>query len=281
MHSQLSKGATLLALKMALKVFGPLEMLNRSLQARYETVSGMLIAIDETLSGLRDLRDDMAFDHLLAETTHYVAEMDLEELQVPRQRKPPKRYTGSAESHVATTICDYYRPQYFLLIDTAIQQLTDRFHSNSSFFKYQALETLLITGESGVGVGDLSVYEEIDWPDLNIQLELFRRKRSVKCLNDAVVILKGMSPELRGEYSEVEKLVRLLLVSPASSTEAERSFSALRRLKTFLRNTMTQQRLNSLAVCHVHQELLDSIDVAALMQEFVSRNDARACMFGK
>jgi hypothetical protein len=53
-----------------------------------------------------------------------------------------------------------------------------------------------------------------------MQLELFRRKRSIKCVSDAVDILKGMSPELRGEYSEVEKLVGLLLVSPASSAEA-------------------------------------------------------------
>ncbi len=66
-----------------------------------------------------------------------------------------------------------------------------------------------------------------------------------------------MAPELRGDYSEVEKLVRLLLVSPASSAEDERSFSALRRLRTWLRSTMTQLRLNSLAVCHVHQEVLD------------------------
>lgn len=241
----------------------------------------MLLNIDADFTGLRDLRDETAFDQLLAETTLNAAELDLEELQVPRQRKPPKRYAGSAESHIATTVCDYYRPQYFFLIDTAIQQLTDRFHGNSSLIKYQALENLLVTGECGDGVNDLSVYKEIDWPDLNMQLELFRRKRSVKCLNDAVIILKGMSPELRGEYTEVENLVRLLLVSPASSAEAERSFSALRRLKTYLRSTMTQQRLNSLAVCHVHQELLDSIDVDALMQEFVSRNDTRACMFGK
>ena len=60
LRSQLCKGSTLLALKMAQKVFGLLEMLNRSLQARYQTVSGMLKAVDETLSGLRDLRLDAA-----------------------------------------------------------------------------------------------------------------------------------------------------------------------------------------------------------------------------
>ena len=89
-----------------------------------------------------------------------------------------------------------------------------------------------------------------------------------------------MYAELRGEYSEVEKLVRLLLVSPASSAEAERSFSALRRLKTWLHSTMTQLRLNSLAICHVHREDLDLVDVDVLIEEFVNRNEKRAFMFG-
>lgn len=278
---QLCKGSTLFALKMALKVLSLLEMLNRSLQARYQTVSGMLAAVGETLSGLRDLREDAAFDLLLADTAEFIAELDLEELQVPRQRKPPRRYTGDAIGHVATTVGDYYRPLYFLLVDTAVQQLQERFHGNLSLRKYQALENSLLTEECGDVATDLSVYDEIDWADLKIQLQLFRRKRSVRNLSDAVDILKGMAPELRGEYSEVEKLVRLLLVSPASSAEAERSFSALRRLKTWLRTTMTQRRLNSLAVCHVHQQVLDLVDVDALIEEFVSRNETRASMFGK
>jgi hypothetical protein len=75
-----------------------------------------------------------------------------------------------------------------------------------------------------------------------------------------------MAPELRGEYSNEEKLVRLLLVAPVSSAEAERSFSTLRRLKTWLCCTITQLRLISLAVCHVHQEVLSSVDVHALIE---------------
>ena len=110
----------------------------------------------------------------------------------------------------------------------------------------------------------------------------FQEKRPITSLSDAVSALKCMPPELRAEYSEVEKLVCLLLVSPAASAEAERSFSTLRRrLKTWLRSTMTQQRLNSLAVCHVHQEVLDLVNVDGLIEEFISRNDTRACMFGK
>jgi hypothetical protein len=70
-------------------------------------------------------------------------------------------------------------------------------------------------------------------------------------------------------------LVRLLIVSPASS-EAERSFSALRRLKKWLRTTtMTETRLNSIAVCHIHRVRIDELDVIPLMRDFISRSDQR------
>ena len=44
---------------------------------------------------------------------------------------------------------------------------------------------------------------------------------------------------------------------------------------------MTQLRPNYLAVCHIHHEVLDLTDVDALIEEFISRNEARAVMFGK
>ena len=62
---------------------------------------------------------------------------------------------------------------------------------------------MLLIEKCGNIAVDLPVYEDIYWPDLQIQLELFRRRRSIKCVSDAVDILKGMSPELSGVYCEV------------------------------------------------------------------------------
>ncbi len=42
---------------------------------------------------------------------------------------------------------------------------------------------------------------------------------------------------------------------PATNSSSERSFNALRRVKTYLRGTMLQGRLNNLMVLHVHQIL--------------------------
>ena len=62
---------------------------------------------------------------------------------------------------------------------------------------------------------------------------------------------------------------------------AERSFSGLRRLKTWLRNSMSQSRLNAVAVSHVHQDVLDSIDITELAAEFASRSQTRRALFGR
>jgi hypothetical protein len=93
-------------------------------------------------------------------------------------------------------------------------------------------------------------------------------------------VLRNMIPAMRAMFPHVESLVRLLLVNPASSATAERSFSSLRRLKTYLRSTCGQQRLNSLAVCHVHKDIMDTIDVKELMKEFIHVRDNRAAVFG-
>ena len=47
-------------------------------------------------------------------------------------------------------------------------------------------------------------------------------------------------------------LLRLICTLPVTSCECERSISVLRRLKTYLRTTMGQERLTGLALMHVH-----------------------------
>ena len=40
----------------------------------------------------------------------------------------------------------------------------------------------------------------------------------------------------------------------------ERLFSAMRRLKTYTRSTMFSERLNGIALMHVHQEIIPDIE---------------------
>ena len=65
-----------------------------------------------------------------------------------------------------------------------------------------------------------------------------------------------------------------------SSATAERSFSSLLRLKTYLRATVSQQRLNSVMVLHIHQSHTDNLDIGAVVKDFISLNDNRRSLFG-
>ena len=127
---------------------------------------------------------------------------------------------------------------------------------------------------------------------LKVQLELlhtlFMEKVTDEELNlssvtmhDIIECIKSLSTAQRSMISEVITLVDLLLVMPASNATSERSFSALRRIKSYLRSTMTQQRLNSLMILHVHKDKTDSLNLDHVANEFVDRKETRVALFGK
>ena len=89
-----------------------------------------------------------------------------------------------------------------------------------------------------------------------------------------------MSTAKRELLSEVGVLLKLLLVMPASNAVSERSFSSLRRLKTYLPSTMTQSRLNHLMILHIHRKLTDKLNLTAVANEFVTGSEHRSTLFG-
>ena len=80
--------------------------------------------------------------------------------------------------------------------------------------------------------------------------------------------------------SEVHKLVLLYLTVPVITATAERSFSGLKRIKMYLRNLMSQQRLNHCILLHIHCNKTDNLDLSKITAEFIKRNDKRIKYFG-
>ena len=63
-----------------------------------------------------------------------------------------------------------------------------------------------------------------------------------------------------GVFKNIEASLRILATLPVTSCECERSFSALRRLKNYSRSTMVEDRLNGLALLHIHQEIEPTVN---------------------
>jgi len=73
-----------------------------------------------------------------------------------------------------------------------------------------------------------------------------------------------------------------MLVTPATHTNSEHSFSALKWLKTYLRSTTRETMLNHVMLLHVHKELADGIDMVEVTKNlFVGHKQRRKHLFGK
>lgn len=80
-------------------------------------------------------------------------------------------------------------------------------------------------------------------------------------------------------HAQVVTLIRLHLVCPASTATAERSFSELRRIKTYLRNRTSQPRTNNLVILAGYPHDVASLQMDRLLNEFIGRNDLRRNAF--
>ena len=75
-------------------------------------------------------------------------------------------------------------------------------------------------------------------------------------------------------------MINLLNINPATSSTGERSFSCARRVLTWQRSTMTQERFNSLAILNSHKQRTDALDLISIANKFIT-NENRRRHFGK
>jgi hypothetical protein len=126
--------------------------------------------------------------------------------------------------------------------------------------------------------------DDIDERKLTRQLPLLEdicKGTEIKTVHDVISVLnRDTTRTTCALLDQVAILIRLLLVLPSSSCSAERSFSTLRRLKTYLRSNMTAKRLNAVAVLNIHKDCTDALDLNAVLREFVTANDTRRSLFG-
>ena len=113
---------------------------------------------------------------------------------------------------------------------------------------------------------------DLDPSSLKVQTDLLHTSCEHSSVSPTFLDIKNyilsLSPGVQSSMSEVCKLLKLILVMPATNAVSERSASALRRLKNYLRSTMTQSRLNNLMLLHIHRERLDKLCLKSCVKEF-------------
>ena len=179
---------------------------------------------------------------------------------------------------------EYYKRSITIpLLDHLLSQLQSRF-SNDQQLVVRGLSLVpAIMMESDASwkkhVVDLATVYEGDLPSVdNIDMEIVCWETKWK---DHVGELPSKPKEtlLYCDYNyfpNIHTLLRIICTLPVTSCSCERSISGLKRLKTYMRSTMGQERLNGLAMMHFHYDL--DIDHDAVLDMFARKHPRRMAL---
>ena len=164
-------------------------------------------------------------------------------------------------------------------VDTALMQLTER-------FKDQAMVTSLFSCIYPNNLAKLNpdmlenaaqairvkypndLTDELD-PEMRSFATEFRKEISV---TDTVLEVNNLMLQSRisSSFPEMYKLLILFITLPLTVASAERSFSKLKLIKTYLRSTMSQERLDDLAILSIENKEANKIDKTKLIRDFAN-----------
>lgn len=102
----------------------------------------------------------------------------------------------------------------------------------------------------------------------------------LKTLEDPPTSLLQMSLFLRKfdlvtTFPYINIALNMFLCTPVSNCSTERSFSALKRIKNYLRSTMSSDRLNSLAVLAIESSITSKLDFSEIIKTFAEKQARR------
>lgn len=160
-----------------------------------------------------------------------------------------------------------------------MQGIKSRFEQDGMVF-INTLEDIICTPSTGYAdsLKLLCLQYNLNFDDVNTELSIIHKDSSLtNChtLIDFINLFKQNLSCNRALYSNIFNLITMAILLPATNATSERSFSGLKRLKSALRSSMGQQRMNNLLLLHVYKEQTDALDVQELISQFVKCHSRR------
>ena len=145
--SSLVEFNTFFGLKLSHLVFSATEQVSITLQCKNTTIQEALSAAAMAESFLQRQRKDNSFEMFYSSVVSEANEYNISDPVLPRYRRPPKRIDDGAPPHCFTSAKEYFRVQYFEVIDLLKGETSKRF-SEKSLAVPKAVEELLINASN-------------------------------------------------------------------------------------------------------------------------------------
>ncbi|CAI6354019.1 unnamed protein product [Macrosiphum euphorbiae] len=208
-----------------------------------------------TIVELQSLRSDDSFDKIWTETEQLASKESISPPTIPRIRTIPSRL-GGGETLISRNVASYFKTNiYFPVLDIVIHDIETKFAENNLKILIALQNCLSTRNHRDEDILEVCNTYNINFDDLKAELKLFGKMCSSTNIDEhfEAHLTLYLEKDLIGSFDNIYLLYKIFLSIPMSSASSERSFSSLRRLKTFTRNTIGQERLSSLAILHIEK----------------------------
>ena len=284
--ARLTKPTNVCLLIIMSDVFSQLAALSNVLQAESCDLASALQLAATHLELLREKRSAAHFDKLWVNVLQ-IAQNSKIDMSLPSKRNITKSSTlrnfttestlghQSMEANTDKTpasLQDHYRITCFLpVVDRLINEMERRFgddttmpllraisacHPNSgTFLDFEVLRPLI------------DAYQLDPTGSLASQIDVCKLllKQTDKPRNIPDLISKLIPA---GSFPDLRQLLQLALTVPIANVAAERSFSSMRKIRTYVRSTMLESRLSGIAVLNIESELAKNINYDEIVDIF-------------
>lgn len=191
------------------------------------------------------------------------------ELKMPRIVGKQKHRAN----YQADSVKDYFKKSIYInYLDSLILSLTSRFSekNTSAFLIYKlhpAYMMKLNKSDFENAINKIKDFYSIDnfYEEALCWYSNWANERNTTITEETPII--ELLPQCQF-YPAIEKVLEILLCLPPTTCTIERSFSTLRRVKTWLRSTMTENRLDGLCMMSIHRSIISN-DKANFLEKVV------------
>ncbi|XP_021761137.1 zinc finger MYM-type protein 1-like [Chenopodium quinoa] len=290
-NNELGDFEFLIAIVIWYEILFAINLVSKLLQSKDMLIDVAIKKIRGLTSFFEGYRETGFYD-ALSKANDIAIEMDIDLIFPQKREIKRKKYfdeNPSTSSNAPLSLEESFRVDYFLyIVDQAISSLYKRFEQ---FEEYENIFGFLFTPQRMKPLDDLSLKSSclnfenalmsneksyIDGNELFVELKLLKEilHNDIKGPFDILIFLNDV-----GCFPNATIAYRILLTIPVTVATAERSFSKLKLLKSYLRSMMLQERLNGLAMIEIENDLLEKVEYEDLIDDFASKSVRRISLF--
>ena len=277
-------------------VISILENMSKKLQQADLSADVALYLITRTKARIGEMRCEKEFQALWDKTANIP---DMKHV-VPRKRISTAVVDEIVDCHLPS---NYNRGKedslqsYYALLDVCCQKIDVRFNQTDLKILRDIETTIIRAANNDTSIGSTYIdqlcshctfisrsdlLEELNGLHTLIRMHNSQSSVAIKTVTKVATICDVLNGSLPAKKCspQLHTLLKFYLTVPLTSTTAERTFSAMRRLKNWTRANSGPNHLNNIMFVNLHQAIMDSVLCELIAQHSISLNDDRLRFFG-